>query len=346
MKKILFIIFSFTLIILSSCKEENRSLPVSTGATGEVMIVTNNNETWKTQMGDTIRNYFGQAIPGLPVPEALMSLVHSPMKVFNESELFRKHHNILIVQIDPKQEKPVIESLKDQWASPQQVFRFVASSDTAMYRLIHTYFNPMYSLFKEIDIKRTQSLFKTTADKDALSIIRQNFGLEMVVPGGFIIANKTSDFLWIRQSIHRKKQDTELGFIIYSLPYKDTANFSPLQMISRRDSVVKRYIPGPTEGSYMATSTDVIQPVFTRTDKFFSGFVVETKGLWKTVNDFMGGPFISYTFIDSRNNRLITAEGYLYGPGTEQRKFIIQIEALLKTLKYYEPDTEEKSNKN
>jgi hypothetical protein len=47
----------------------------------------------------------------------------------------------------------------------------------------------------------------------------------------------------------------------------------------------------------------------------------------------MGGPFISYTFIDKYTNNIVTAEGYLYSPGTEQRKFALQIEALLNTIK-------------
>jgi hypothetical protein len=83
----------------------------------------------------------------------------------------------------------------------------------------------------------------------------------------------------------------------------------------------------------MITSTEVIPPDFKRTSNFSTGFAVETRGLWKVVHDFMGGPFISYTFIDKYTNNIVTAEGYLYSPGTEQRKFALQIEALLNTIK-------------
>jgi hypothetical protein len=341
MKKYFLFVFAIPLLFISSCKEGGAGIQLSTGATCEVMVVTDGPDSWNGQLGDTIRQLFGQPIAGLPMPEALMDPMHAPYKVFNDNDMFRRHHNILIVQIDPKQEKPYIDSKKDQWASPQQVFRFIASSDTAMFRLLSTYFKSIYTLFRETEIKRTQNTFKRSTDQEAIDALRSEFGIEMTIPGGFIIAKKARNFLWLRQSIHRSKQDTELGFVFYSVPYTDTANFSPSAMILRRDTIVGRFIPGPTDGSYMTTSKEYEPPIFTRSDKFMTGFVVETKGLWKVVNDFMGGPFVSYSYVDPKNNRLVTAEGYLYGPGTEQRKFMIQLESLLKTIQFYTPENKE-----
>ena len=47
----------------------------------------------------------------------------------------------------------------------------------------------------------------------------------------------------------------------------------------------------------------------------------------------MGGPFLSYTFKDTDNRRLIVVEGFSYSPGAKKRDFVFELEAILKTVK-------------
>ena len=58
--------------------------------------------------------------------------------------------------------------------------------------------------------------------------------------------------------------------------------------------------------------------------------------MWKVVNDFMGGPFISYTFVDPEHERVITLDGYVYNPNGLKRNFVRQLEAIFNTLKFEE----------
>jgi hypothetical protein len=51
-------------------------------------------------------------------------------------------------------------------------------------------------------------------------------------------------------------------------------------------------------------------------------------------NDFMGGPFISYTFVDPSLERVITLDGYVYNPGDLKRNFIRQMEAIFHTISF------------
>jgi len=46
----------------------------------------------------------------------------------------------------------------------------------------------------------------------------------------------------------------------------------------------------------------------------------------------MGGPFVSYSQVDSANNRVIVAEGFVYAPEKKKRPFIRQLEAAIQTL--------------
>jgi len=51
----------------------------------------------------------------------------------------------------------------------------------------------------------------------------------------------------------------------------------------------------------------------------------------KTV--FMGGPFVSYTVIDKKRNRVVTVYGYVFAGNQDKRNYVRQVEAVLKTLK-------------
>jgi len=47
----------------------------------------------------------------------------------------------------------------------------------------------------------------------------------------------------------------------------------------------------------------------------------------------MGGPFVSYSQVDTINNRVIVAEGFVYLPNKKKRELIRMLEASLQTLK-------------
>jgi hypothetical protein len=134
--------------------------------------------------------------------------------------------------------------------------------------------------------------------------------------------------------MQKVKQDVELGIIIHERPYIDTNSFAEQEILILRDSLTSRFISGPNEGSFMVISKDFIPPVFKRMDDFVTGYAVETRGLWMVHNDFMGGPFISYTFVDPGLERVITVDGYVYNPGDLKRNFIRQMEAIFHTISF------------
>ena len=47
----------------------------------------------------------------------------------------------------------------------------------------------------------------------------------------------------------------------------------------------------------------------------------------------MGGPFISYAFIDSATARAVIVTGFVYAPKEEKRELLRQVEALMYTVK-------------
>lgn len=63
---------------------------------------------------------------------------------------------------------------------------------------------------------------------------------------------------------------------------------------------------------------------------------MEMRGMWKVEHDFMGGPFLSYTFADSGTGQLVTVEGFYYEPNQKKRNQMLQLQAMLYSLRYVE----------
>jgi hypothetical protein len=47
----------------------------------------------------------------------------------------------------------------------------------------------------------------------------------------------------------------------------------------------------------------------------------------------MAVPFISYTFPDERSGNLVTLEGYVYYPNHDKRDDLLQLQAILHSVK-------------
>ena len=128
------------------------------------------------------------------------------------------------------------------------------------------------------------------------------------------------------------KLDIRVSVVIYYYDYTDTIAFNYNKIIEVRDSITKLYIPGSIDNSYMTTSK-TIMPQFAPIN-FNGNYAVETRGLWETEVDFMGGPFISITSVDEKRMRVVTVEGYVYYPNNKKRDKLKQMESILHTLKF------------
>ena len=56
------------------------------------------------------------------------------------------------------------------------------------------------------------------------------------------------------------------------------------------------------------------------------------RGLWEMENDMMGGPFVSYSQVDTAKNIVVVTEGFIYAPEKRKRDYIREMEAALQTL--------------
>lgn len=325
-------VYLFIIIFAASCTMDGGRKKRSTGKTNEILIITNTKDMWNSDIGDTIRGFFGQFQEGLPQPESMFKLYNIPEAALNKT--FKALHAIFIVHIDPEFSQPLVEAKRDLWSKPQIVIKISAPDAQTFYTLFEEQREGFLKLYTDLEIQRTNFFFKMARDISMATKLQKKFGFTLDIPGGFAVAYENENFIWLRQTMHKVKQDAEMGIMIYRFPYTDTSAFMLSNILDMRDTLTRRYVPGPTEGSYMAVSREFIPPVSKRKGDYVSDFAVETRGLWTVVNDFMGGPFINYTFTDPENQYVITLDGYVYNPNGLKRNFVRQQEAILHTLKF------------
>ena len=145
-----------------------------------------------------------------------------------------------------------------------------------------------------------------------------------------LVEYKKFKVTWLR----KEEVDKSFGLIIYQLPYKSTNDFSEERLTKVCDSVTKKYIPGPTDGSYMTLDREFVKPVFRVVPEFPATYAVEMRGMWKTEGEFMAGPYVAYTFVNPQSNRITTIEGYIYYPNKPKRDLLRQLEAIIWSLKF------------
>jgi hypothetical protein len=69
-------------------------------------------------------------------------------------------------------------------------------------------------------------------------------------------------------------------------------------------------------------------------DDFPLNYALETRGLWKVENDFMGGPFVSYSFLSPKDSQIYTIIGYVYNPNKKKRDLLRQMESMIYSIEF------------
>lgn len=301
------------------------------GVLSEILVVTQNDDQWNGEIGDTIRAFFLQPQYGLPQFEPLNNLKHINSNDFGD--LYAKHKCILIAQIDSKLEKAVVETSENKMANPQRVIKITAPDRASWCQAFNEKKETFKALYDRVERESMLSVLRASRETKVENRIKEKMGFEMVIPSGFFISRDEPDFMWIRKELEKSSH----CLFIYTTPYRDTVQFDVDHLVAVRDRMTRSYVPGPSEGSYMTTEKENTPPVVKYVSDFPMGYTVEMRGKWCLEGDFMGGPFISYTFLDDRTGNLVTVEGYVYYPNHDKRDELLQLQSLIYSIKKPEP---------
>lgn len=342
MKRILFLFLLFATAILSSCSKDRNSkqvsteadnpknLPSSGGKTLE-MILVSTDDVYKGSVKDSIGTYFQKACDGINQPEPLFDLVHILPSNFNNSDMFQKHRNILIIDVNKNNANKVYKNYNYK-AFPQAYFEVSVTNYDSLFSLIRKFAPIMINKFYENEYRRIGLAFKKLENIEATKKLKNTFKFSLTISNEFSISIFNDDFAWLKKDYMAKKQQRTLNIMVHKIPYIGQGMFKEEKIIELRDKISKQYIAGPLHGSYMGTEKRFS---LTRKNVNINGqTAVETRGLWRLFNDFMGGPFINYCFFDQKNNQFIMIDCFVYSPNQPKRDELIQLESIVYSLKF------------
>ncbi|RLD78476.1 MAG: hypothetical protein DRJ10_10280 [Bacteroidetes bacterium] len=326
---ILLTIFS-TVLILSSCtqsKIKENLLPGISGSAGEVLLVIDKKH-YDDSIGQAFKRLLQEDTPGLPQSEPLFNLIHIPRKAM--SRLFRIHRNIVVTNISNQIEKPGIKVEYDKWAKPQTIITMVAPNAESFLELYDRNSQKILGLLYKAEKDRLTKNYKTYSEKKLITKLEKRTGVHLTIPKGYTYDLDTNNFIWISH----ETPDISQGIFVYYYDYTDTIDFSTNSLINKRNEILKSYVSGDGTNTFMTTELQIF-PLF-RSYKLNGKYTAELRGLWKVEGNFMGGPFVSISQLDEKNNRIVTVEGYVYAPKYRKRKYVRQLEAILYSIEFVE----------
>ena len=327
-----FIIAATALLSLVGCNGLFTSEEAKIGAPYSVVVVCDN-KIWLGELGKEIQNTLEQPIDMVKENEKSFDITHISPEEFTEA--YQTHRNILRVECSPSEKECVLTMRRNVHSSPQAILTLRGPSAKELTNYLKENGQYLMQELESTERERTLSAAKKSGSAAVAYTIKEKFGIEMHVPAGYNVRDKQDNFLWASNEYPKASQ----GFFIYTHPFVPEDSLSVRALVRARNSAA-RLIPGPADGSFMTTVTAIPDVENNRYIEFLpkrevveinGRHWVELRGFWEVDGDFMGGPFVSYTTLDERFNKLITLDCYLYAPAEKggQRKLLRWLEHLV-----------------
>ncbi|TVR78322.1 MAG: DUF4837 family protein [Chitinophagaceae bacterium] len=346
-------LFCSLIILMVACEEDEASrlgmLPPAHGSNDEILVIADS-RAWAMNHKEVAEAVFKRDFIGLPQIEPVFDMRHVSYDEF--SNLFRRIRNIVFIatqdentemaqfirrNISESNSSNILENpdflyffKREVWAKPQLVLFFFPKNRETLAELMENQADNIISLIQEHELKRYRALtFFKEKQPRLMNDIHKNTGIKMQIPGEFLTA-KTDEqsYYWLRRDI----DDASMHLFIYGKDVsRDTLGRNP--GIHLRDELGK-FVETPTPGAFMKTEHNLRH--FETEIQINNKNIMVTRGLWRMENDFMGGPFLNYTWFDESKNKIYMVDGFVYAPAVRKRKYVRKLEAILSTIDFEE----------
>lgn len=325
MKKLGTLCFAIALLAFGACKDsgpKERFLPPSTGGVNTLMVVMDT-ELWQGPVGDKIREEFAAQVMGLPQREPLFTITQVPPQVFKGTTTYSR--SVLYVEQEPTS----LAHIKDNaYSKPQKVAVVTGETEDVMIRNLDSLAPRAIAEFQQVEISEAQRRFERSLSKD--KAIEEEFGIRLKVPSVYKVGKREENFVWMDIQIPKGT----MNIIAYEMPWDSFKNDSTFveDIVRMRDSIGKKYVPGPYEDTYMVTEKAFAPHVFPA--EIGGKKAAEVRGMWEIHGYPMAGPFLTYIINDEENQRKMVIEGFTFAPSTQKRDYMFELEAILRTVDF------------
>ena len=319
-------------LLLTACHSRQNEAIVKKSSSGKTceMLLAADKGVYYGDNKTIIDSIFRESQPGLPQGEPRFDVVNIPVSSLRNTQMFQMHRNILLCDVAPNNPNKVYIS-HDKWASPQVMVDIAANSDSALQSMLRLYAGKIKDEIYKAEHQRIINAFYNVRNVELMQRVKEKFGFVMTFSDEFRWASEDADFAWIR----KETKDFSLGVLIHVMPYQSEQQFLPEKIDNRLDTVMRRQVPGPAEGSYMGTERRMDLD-HRKVDYPGSSYCIETRGMWRLFGDFMGGPFVNYTVLSPDGSQVVDVTGFVYCPRFDKRDYLMQVEGICNSIKWDE----------
>ena len=316
-------------ITLFSCDEKTKDnkkiyLPDSNGNLNNISVVVDN-LLWENNVGEEIRAVFAAPLNGLAIEEPMFKMRQIPPQVFNG--FTTRSRIILKIEKGSEEVEASTSIVNNVYAKPQTVAVVKGKTNAAIIAQLKETKSKIIDAYNKEEVKEKLRRVKLSLLKD--EVLESKLGITIDLPSAYRIAKESDDFFWIRKNLDNSKT---MELMVYEVPSETISkgDSTIVDIVKMRNGITKTKIPGEDD-IYMAVE-DTYAPALYETI-IDNKPAYEVRGLWKMVGHTMGGPFITYVIEDTINKRFLVADGYVYAPSLEKRKYIFELESLIKSIK-------------
>lgn len=338
-------------ILFSACtsgegSSRTSTLPNSSGRIDEIVLVMDDaqwKDTSSTGIGEAIRSVLLDDFKGFIQSEPIFNVSQVDPKNFHP--LIQRASNIIYVgtldgdgptsMVLREQMKTLPEnvnpqnmySAKDVWAKPQQVTYFFGKNKGELIeKLVDKKDKVVERLYKIENQKALRNAYASRVNGELSDVLKRDFNIDFKVPNSFRFVKQTENMFWVRQDIEGEVSN----LMVHSIPYEDESAFTVEHAIVARDEMGKLFFTD-TPNSHMVTDRrlDLVVDTLMLDD----AAALESRGVWRMSQDYLGGPFVNYCIKDTKNKRLLVLDGSVFAPQWQKRRPIRKLENLIRTVK-------------
>jgi len=286
---------------------------------------------WKGDLGKTIKSSFEKMVKTTPLPyekEFDIDFV-VPDKILKN---IKNNNCFVFVHIENYNTKNIVPVIKkDLWANGQLIIELKFKSEKAAISYFKYKNNEVRSILNKFNYSKIQKKFseKNTINEE----LEKSIALKFMAPDGIKLNKKAKNFWWWSMLEIQKDQngshEIQKGIVLYQEDYKNKNQFEKSKILSVKDSLGKIYLRGKRDNSFMKTVENEISKTVDTSFYLNNKYIKQIKGCWRMENNKMGGPFISYSWLNNKKTKIITAQGYIYAPNFKKSKYLRELEAIL-----------------
>ncbi|MEX2463092.1 MAG: DUF4837 family protein [Balneolaceae bacterium] len=335
------------ILLLSACNADYR--PISIGPIDEVIVVMDSTD-WDSETALAIEETFGKLIGTLPTAEPTYKLIFRDFSTNEELDNLREHKNIIFastldddnnvaslirailsdeIEERVRQGESFAFPLQDRWVRDQWTLLLTSTSDLELSEKILNSESSLVGNLMDLEFqRRTAELFRRGEQVAISDSLWKKYGWSVRMQHDYTQSVDVDDVVVFKRYL----PDNNRWMLAWWEDDVDNIDFLDSEWINaHRDSLLHQYLRGEREESYITTEyrRPVITDEMVRSDHIM-GF--ETLGTWMMTNDFMGGPFVNFTYYDPQTERLFMIEYGQFAPSVTKRTFVRQFRAMGRTF--------------